>query len=399
MREEDRWSKTTFDPKAVADGISRVRLQGYLDEVDGDLDRALELYAWNGRMAAEAFALIGDLEVLLRNRLDDALKRAYEEDERGIPWFLQVSLPNSADTMKAIDEVRFRNARGGYPDTRDRVIAGVSLGFWVKLLATHELWPGKLDHAFPEGTKRKEVTGLVERIRQTRNRVAHHDYVKAFDLPGRVKEVLRLAALLSPDYAAWMEQNSEWEEIYRSSPKTDIDTVIVAGREAWDIYNHTSVYVCRPGRYFRDVERLGFYENKSIRRQLPRILEIRDNVLWTEENAQILESSANINDRKIAKSIRWSQSEDGKKIEGGWDGWNNHFKVFILTEARDENLGDDRHLVLAQDIPHKTIGRGSAFTQRQRYVPSSRLQVAKDTDDLVLDVISADKVAESGAHR
>lgn len=208
MGQEELESQTTFDPASVAPGISAVRMKGYLDEVDGDLVRALDLYAWNARMAAEAFALIGHLEVLLRNSLDDALKHSYKEEERGIPWFLQVSLPNSADITKTIGEVRARNSKDGYPDTRDRVIAGMSLGFWVKLLATHELWPGRLEHAFPPGTRRKEVTGLVESIRQTRNRVAHHDYVKAFDLPGRVKEVLRLADMLSPDYADWMAQNS-----------------------------------------------------------------------------------------------------------------------------------------------------------------------------------------------
>lgn len=390
MVEEELKLQTTFDPKAVAAGISEVRLRGYLNEVDGNLGRALDLYAWNARMAAEAFALIGHLEVLLRNRLDDALKRAYEEEERGIPWFLQVSFPNSAETTKKIRDVRARNDGDGYPDTRDRVIAGMSLGFWVTLLATHELWPRKLELAFPPGTRRKHVTGLVDSIRQTRNRAAHHDYVKAFDLPGKVKEVLRLANMLSPDYAVWMEQNSEWEEIYRSSPKTDMDTVIVAGREAWNIYEQASVYVCRPGRYFRDVERLGFYENKSIRRQVPRILEIRDNVLWTEESAQELESSDNPNDRKIAKAIRWSQTDAGKQVEGGWDGRDNQFKVFVLTRSRDEHRGNDRHLVLTHDIPHQTIGRGSAFTQRQRYVPSSRLQVARSTDDLALDITSTD---------
>ena len=38
---------------AVRDGITDVRLATYLQEVDGDLERALELYDWNGRMEAE----------------------------------------------------------------------------------------------------------------------------------------------------------------------------------------------------------------------------------------------------------------------------------------------------------------------------------------------------------
>lgn len=370
--------------EAVVDGISAIRLQGYLDEVNGDVARAVDLYTWNARMAAEVFALIGHVEVLLRNKIDNALKRAYAESERGIPWFFQIGVPGISELENSIREVRCRNRDHNYPDSRDRVIAGVTLGFWVKLLANHDLWSGKIEHAFPPGTKRKEVTGLVERIRQSRNRVAHQDYVKAFDLPRSMRDVFKLAKLLSPPYADWMDQGSDWEEIYRSSPTVDTDTVIVAGREAWEVYNAASVYVCRPGRYFRDVKYLGFYENRSIRRQIPRIKAIRDDVLWTENEAQKLEVGDEI-DQKIAKAIRWSQSDGAKAIGGGWNGWGHRFKVFVLTSPRESPEGNDQHLLLPADVPHRTGGRGSAFTQRQRYTSSSRLQVADTTSDLCND--------------
>ena len=65
---------------AVRDGITDVRLATYLQEVDGDLERALELYDWNGRMAAECFVAIGHLEVLMRNAIDHALRTLAHED-------------------------------------------------------------------------------------------------------------------------------------------------------------------------------------------------------------------------------------------------------------------------------------------------------------------------------
>ena len=59
-------------------------------------------------------------------------------------------------------------------------------------------------------------------------------------------------------------------ELHEQVP--DLDTVVVAANVAWDVYEHCGIYVCRVGRYFRDVERLAFYESQSIRRQFPRII-------------------------------------------------------------------------------------------------------------------------------
>ena len=93
---------------AVRDGITDVRLATYLQEVDGDLERALELYDWNGRMAAECFVAIGHLEVLMRNAIDHALRTLAHEDTRRVPWYLQRGVKLESSVRNEIENVRDR---------------------------------------------------------------------------------------------------------------------------------------------------------------------------------------------------------------------------------------------------------------------------------------------------
>lgn len=72
--------------EAVRAGIGDARLAEYLAEVGGDAERAIELYAWNSRLAAECFADVGHLEILLRNRVDRVCSVYYVEEELRIPW-------------------------------------------------------------------------------------------------------------------------------------------------------------------------------------------------------------------------------------------------------------------------------------------------------------------------
>ena len=62
-----------FDPMVVRDRLGADRLQSYLEDCDNDLDRALDLYAWNAQIAAAFLEDLGRLEVVLRNRFDHAL--------------------------------------------------------------------------------------------------------------------------------------------------------------------------------------------------------------------------------------------------------------------------------------------------------------------------------------
>ncbi|WP_227980087.1 hypothetical protein [Nocardia spumae] len=73
-------------------------------------------------------------------------------------------------------------------------------------------------------------------------------------------------------------------------------------------------------------------------------------------------------DRKIARVIDGSRS----------DGWSaGAGQGFLRTR-----VGDPVHRQLVNPLPHKGVGRSSAFTQRQRHVSPHALETAASTADL-----------------
>lgn len=357
----------------TADGISQAlsphRFAPYLAEAGGDVDAALRLYEWSAQMSSASFEVVAHAEVVMRNAIDRAISAHYNDDARSIPWLLSEP-PMDAQASRRVAEVRDRLRPQGR-DSRHQLVAGLSFGFWSGMLGTkyEELWRSAIRHAFPAGDgTRKQAAVLIEAVRKFRNRLAHHDSILGVDIPFEVARVHALAALLGEDVAAWLRSLDRTGDVYRDRPVAPVNTVVVAARHAWPLYENAFVYVCQPGRWFRPVEHIAFYADREVKPEVPRVIGRRDNVVWTEENASTLASSTDRVDRKIASAIQASR-------QTGWTAGS--YQVFLLTRA-----GDSSHRTLRGPIPHTVSGRGSAFTQRQRYVSLHALQTATTTDDL-----------------
>ena len=114
--------------------ITKPRLQPYLQTCEGDLSLALDLYAWNTRMAAACLPMLSQTEILLRNALDEQLKEYFDEATRGIPWFLQKSCQLKQKEQDAIASAREIMVREKKTESRDQIIANLTFGFWVRIL-------------------------------------------------------------------------------------------------------------------------------------------------------------------------------------------------------------------------------------------------------------------------
>lgn len=355
---------------AVARHLSEARLAPYLRHADGDLDNALALYKWSTRMSMSMFELISHLEVMLRNAMDAALSNEFRDYDCGIPWFLR-NPPTTPTMSNAVDDVRGR-LRKQNKDTRHQIVASMSFGFWTGMVGPkyEDLWRTTLHKAFPGSSgKRKDVMKELESLRKIRNRIAHHDSMLNVDVPFEVRRIHRVAEFLGDDVSEWLKVNDQTKEIYSERPVTQLDTVVVPGHEAWQLYQSTYAYVCQPGRAFRDVDRIAFYSNQVVQAEVPKIRHRRDNVRWTEEEADRLRGSHNRDDRKIAEVIRKSR-EDGWAVSG-------EYQVFLLSRA-----GSREHRTLPNPIPNQKKGPGSAFVNKQRYVSLHNLETAKTTADI-----------------
>lgn len=340
----------------------------YLVCANGDRSDALSLYEWSARTSSAAFELVGHSEVLLSNALDRCLREHFREDQRGIPWFLMPT-PGGEYVADAVAAVRERlRARG--KESRHQIVAGLSFGFWSGLLGPkyEHLWRESLRHAFPHSSgRRKQISVAVERVRRFRNRLAHHDSMINVDVPFEIRQMIELASYMDPTAAMWLERCGEAMEVYAKRPITSDDTVVVPAKHAWPLYERCRAYVCQAGRAFRAIERVAFYADREIKRDVPAVVHRRDNVEWTQDEADRLRASDDRYDRKIAAVI-----------EGAGPFWaDGRYQVFLLSSP-----GDPAHRRLPAPLPHGDVGRGSAYVCRQRYVSLHSLETASTTADL-----------------
>jgi hypothetical protein len=346
-------------------------------------------------MAAACLPMLSQTEILLRNALDEQLKEYFDEPGRGIPWFLQDSRKLTENERQHIDTARNLIKRSEKTETRDQIIANLTFGFWVQLLDRKhdQIWRQALHRAFrhPQTSKApdaKRVRSLVNDVRQFRNRIAHHDYARDYDLPMLMSRVRELAELISPTFGTWLDENYQeiWMNQWQERPATKQDTMVVPdSRGSWETYKRKSAYICPAGRYFRqEIQYIAFYVSRTIQRQVPRITQVINPVTWTPEHATELEASTSQDDKKIADLIKWTLSEEGERILGSNFQGSRQMKVVLLTSYRDEQNPQqkDGHIVLPHEIPHNESGRGSGFVRQHRYASLHRLQSASTTADL-----------------
>ncbi|MFD6567291.1 hypothetical protein [Micromonospora profundi] len=89
---------------------------------------------------------------------------------------------------------------------------------------------------------------------------------------------------------------------------------------------------------------------------------------WSLGEINRLRSTGQTRDAQVADII-----EASRKL--GWT--DGRYQVFGLTRP-----GTEGHLTLRQPVPHLARGRGSAFTQGQRYIVRDRLRRAATTSDI-----------------
>lgn len=147
--------------------------------------------------------------------------------------------------------------------------------------------------------------------------------------------------------------------------------VVAAGRAAADEYLAYGAYVCQVGRSFKDVDRMGFYRRRAIEPYFPRILHRLGGVEFTHANAVRLRSTGVELTARIADVVD-GMLDDGRRSDG------EVHDVFLLSQPDDPVT-----LVLPAPIRHSHVGRGSAWTQGQRYTTEAALLAGPlTTDDL-----------------
>lgn len=199
----------------IEDFISAERLQTYQNHTDQE-KKAIALHNHTLQLGTSLMAMIALLELSLRNITNQILIDDFGDNEWLLPG--HEALPLKSFEKKAISSA-YSNARKAayskltyqekvaldaraYPDgipentkhstiakkrqalfepSHGQVIAQTTFSFWKRLYSgdyAATLWKPSLKKVFPnKRLKRSEISGALEIIYATRNRVAHHEPV------------------------------------------------------------------------------------------------------------------------------------------------------------------------------------------------------------------------------
>ncbi len=189
--------------RQVIDTLTKQRLDRYLRAMNGQEQQALELYVLNTRISAAFLTDLHYVEIALRNKFDEELAIEF-----GACWFTAAPFLNMIDQrsqgilQKAQKDVS-KHWHRKFAVPPGKVIAELSFGFWLNLTdpkLEHVLWVPYLYKAFQprKAPKRATFNQQLEKLRQLRNRVAHHEPIFHMDLLGIHMVLNEVMEMLSP---------------------------------------------------------------------------------------------------------------------------------------------------------------------------------------------------------
>ena len=177
--------------------LSVPRIGKYRLACKGNKNKALIMYRYNIKLCQKFYGVLGVLEVVLRNAINEHYKMKLHDND----WLVTQSqtgfLVNYRDTIfKERDKlVNKRNY------THDKLVASLTLGAWTLMFSKNcYKKSGKtLLQIFPNktlGLNQRTIYSELDKIRIFRNRIAHHESL-CFDSVGMlnvlcVKEIYSL---------------------------------------------------------------------------------------------------------------------------------------------------------------------------------------------------------------
>lgn len=193
-------------------------MERYFILYPNDESRAVKHYQSNIKLTEAFYTSLSVLEVALRNALSRELKTMTGRDE----WYvIFANTPGLTKLNKYITQATKQIVGRHEQITSSKIIAELTLGFWVSLLnAEYErlLWKD-LRRAFPyipkKDRKRKNVSAPLNRFRAFRNRVFHNESI-CWNMK-KVQEIhdelLLVLEWINKDLPEWLKEIDRFENV------------------------------------------------------------------------------------------------------------------------------------------------------------------------------------------
>jgi hypothetical protein len=199
-------------------------MRRYFDAHKDNSNKAILHYQCNIELAEAFYSSIAVFEVALRNALNrELIKLAGRKD-----WYRSLlAQPGLSDLHKYITQANKQIANRKEIASPDKIVAELTLGFWVSLLnSKYEklLWKD-LRRAFPYMPKnerqRKNISAPLNSFRAFRNRVFHHEPICwNMEVIREIhSEMITVMTWINKDIPEWIATFDRFEEVANSIEK------------------------------------------------------------------------------------------------------------------------------------------------------------------------------------
>lgn len=212
--------------------LSEERLHAYAVAGDTDEVDAVARYVWNLALGCALQPALHVLEITLRNHLFQASLKIVDESKltfKSVNCWLDAD-PTLLELAEAdsVEDAKKLLGRAKKPLTPGRLISKLGFGFWVSLCKRPyeqgrgggpALWPGLATAGFPflpaKDRTRVHVFHRLDKIRELRNRMSHHEPIWDRDLLKAHNEVLDTLSWMNLGLATALRLASPLEETVR----------------------------------------------------------------------------------------------------------------------------------------------------------------------------------------
>lgn len=201
--------------------LSDPRLSPYIEAAGHDQSRAIALYLWNVTVGQSFHFPLQSLEVALRNVVASSLGQV-----AGEKWWDGSEAKYLLDDarLRDISDLQKRLTKRGIRITTDEVVAGLSFGFWVGMVAPkykQNVWNKHEEDAFPAMPTGEKFQGVYRRANNAldlRNAVFHHEPLIGRDLLACYSGIMELLKWICPETEKWVRANCSVSKVMRSKP-------------------------------------------------------------------------------------------------------------------------------------------------------------------------------------
>jgi hypothetical protein len=193
-------------------GISVARVSSYV--VSGhSLPKIFKRYGENIQLCEALYPVLQQLEIVLRNQFEVVLVDKYGRD-----WFRDTKLlylldrNSRGDVFKAVEKL-IADKKVVHSGA---VVAELMFGFWTSLFSKAyepEFWFPYTHTLFPNTTSSNHNIKIIReeftKIRQLRNRIAHHEPInkQPLELWQRYETIVKLLEWMNPDVRNWLRSS------------------------------------------------------------------------------------------------------------------------------------------------------------------------------------------------